>query len=142
MVHDCKQVPAISECLLCLCIQVAEHKRAVDDMLADKRARYEEARRAEEAEEEARSGCCSGSTCVPETYSGHITFASEPEAALVSTCQPFVGVLRGSSLLLIVSSRGGLHSMLTSSVKPDYARGHAAHHLLLCCTVSASQACG
>lgn len=36
-----------------LLFQVAEHKRSVDKMLEEKRERYEEARRAEEAEEEA-----------------------------------------------------------------------------------------
>jgi predicted HicB family RNase H-like nuclease len=41
--------------LLCgLLLQVAEHKRAVDRMLEEKRERYEEARRAEEAETAAR----------------------------------------------------------------------------------------
>jgi hypothetical protein len=47
--------------LLCLLhvvlLQVAEHKRAVDKMLEEKRARYEEARRAEEAEAAARCAC-------------------------------------------------------------------------------------
>lgn len=36
------------------CAQVAEHKRAVDKMLEDKRAMYEAARAAEEREEAAR----------------------------------------------------------------------------------------
>jgi hypothetical protein len=36
------------------CVQVAEHKRAVDKMLEDKRAMYEAARAAEEREEAAR----------------------------------------------------------------------------------------
>jgi hypothetical protein len=43
--------------LLCshvVLLQVAEHKRAVDRMLEEKRERYEEARRAEEAEAAAR----------------------------------------------------------------------------------------
>jgi hypothetical protein len=37
-----------------LCVQVAEHKRAVDKMLEDKRAMYEAARAAEQQEEAAK----------------------------------------------------------------------------------------
>lgn len=51
----------ISECavFVCLCVQVAEHRRAVDKMLEDKRAMYEVARAAEEQEAAARcAGLC------------------------------------------------------------------------------------
>jgi hypothetical protein len=39
---------------MCCCLKIAEHKRAVDALLEEKRARYEAARAAEEAEEAAR----------------------------------------------------------------------------------------
>lgn len=39
---------------VCACPQVAEHKRAVDKMLEEKRAIFEAARAAEEQEEAAR----------------------------------------------------------------------------------------
>jgi len=70
---DCQCTMHAQQQPLVLPLQIAEHKRAVDKMLEEKRAAYEAARAAEEQEEAAR--------CVPKPSSKPVAL-TQPQALL------------------------------------------------------------